>query len=135
LLKLNILITSFITTIVSLLICGVWDFPLTCLNLVNIIYWLGMTIAWHGKERQWHGMEMEKGNGNGMERKGKEMAWKGNARQGMTWNGMESEGKARNDMERKGMAWHGKERHGLARKDKARSRSRSLFQVLWMVIS
>jgi hypothetical protein len=76
-------------------------------------------MAWKGNS--WHGME----------RKGREMAWKRNARQGITWHDMESEGKSRNDMERKGMAWYDMERHGLERKGKARSRS--LFQVLWVV--
>jgi hypothetical protein len=86
LLKLSILITSFITTITSLLICHVCDFPLTCLNLFNIIYWIGMKMAWHGKER--HGMEMAwkwqcNGNGNGM---AMAMAWHVKERQG---NGVE----------------------------------------------
>jgi hypothetical protein len=48
---------------------------------------------------------------------------------------MESEGKEGHAIERKGMAWHGKATHGLEMKGKERSRYRSLFQFLWMVIS
>jgi hypothetical protein len=126
LLKLNILITSFITTIVSLLICGVWDFPLTCLNLVNIIYWLGMTMAWHGKERwawKWHGMDgMEWRQGNGMARQCNDMAMNG-----MAWKVKARQGKAR-----KGMAWNGKARQGLGQG--IGIGLGPVFQVLWMIL-
>jgi hypothetical protein len=88
-LKLNILIIGFIATIVSLMICGVWDFPLTFLNLVNIIYCLGMKMEWHGKER--HGMECKwKWKCIGKERKGKAMEDK--AWHGMAWKVKEMQG-------------------------------------------
>jgi hypothetical protein len=58
--------------------------------------------------------------------------WHGKEMQDKEWHGMENEGKARHGMEMKSVACHGKARWlGKAR---YRSRSRSLFQVFWMVI-
>jgi hypothetical protein len=68
------LITNFIIAIVSLLICGIWDFPWTCLNLVNILCWLGKAWKWNGLEIHRNGMEMA-WHDMTMGWRGKEITW------------------------------------------------------------